>query len=80
MAPLYFQPHQHPQLVALMAHLERMQFDLLDAHRMAITVHDKARDDQPSVIARSASALTPPLPSVGCRGPVPDALLTRCRC
>ena len=32
MAPPHFQPHQHPQLVALMHRiLERMQFDLLDA-------------------------------------------------
>ena len=76
MAPPYFQPRQHPQLVALMKRiLERMQFDLLDALGMAITVHDKAHDDQPSVIASlgiGADFAAAQLSGVG--GPVPDAL------
>jgi ANTAR domain-containing protein len=76
MAPPYFQPHQHPQLVALMKRiLERMQFDLLDALGMAITVHDKAHDDQPSVIASlgiGADFAAAQLSGVG--GPVPDSL------
>ena len=52
MAPPYFQPHQHPQLVALMKRiLERMQFDLLDAledalhqrHQLRVLVWLKVR-------------------------------------
>ena len=55
--------------------LERMQFDLLDALGMAITVHDKAHDEHPSVIASlgiGADFAAAQLSGVG--GPVPDAL------
>jgi hypothetical protein len=53
MASPYFQPRQHPQLVALMQRIiERMQSDLLDVLGLAITVHDKRFDDgEPSVLA-----------------------------
>ena len=82
MAPPYFQPRQHPQLVALMNRiLERMQSDLLDALGMAITVHDKAMTSSHRCSPRSALALTSPLPS--CRASVarfPMRSLTRCRC
>jgi hypothetical protein len=74
MAPKDFQPHQHPQLVALMHRiLERMQTDLLDALGLAVVVHDKSQDEQPSVLA----ALGVGAEFVAAQqsgGPVPDAL------
>jgi hypothetical protein len=74
MAPPYFQPRQHPQLVALMKRiLERIQFDLLDALGMGITVHDKAHDEQPAVIASLPSCRVS-----AARYPMPSP--TRCRC
>jgi hypothetical protein len=76
MAPPYFQPRQHPQLVALMHRiLERMQSDLLDAVGLAITVHDKSHDEKPSVLAAlgvGADFAAAQLSGIG--GPVPDAL------
>jgi hypothetical protein len=76
MAPPYFQPRQHPQLVALMKRiLERMQLDLLDALGMAITVHDKGHDEQPVVIGSlgiGADIAAVQLSGIG--GPLPDAL------
>jgi hypothetical protein len=72
----YFQPHQHPQLVALMHRiLERMQADLLDALGSAIVVHDKRHDEPPSVLAAlgvGADFIDAQFAGIG--GPVPDAL------
>ena len=56
MAPATFQPHKHPQLVALMHRiLERMQSDLLEALGLAIVVHDKRNDAPPSVLAAAGA-------------------------
>ncbi|MFG1933321.1 ANTAR domain-containing protein [Mycobacterium sp. NPDC048908] len=76
MAAAYFQPHLHPQLVALMHRiLERMQADLLDALGLAIVIHDK-RHDQPAAVVAAAGVgadfVNAQLGSIG--GPVPDAL------
>jgi hypothetical protein len=76
MAPQHFQPHQHPQLMALLGRiLERIQSDQLDAVGLAITVHDKRRDEHPSVLAAlgiGAALVEAQLSGAG--GPVADAL------
>src|SRR4051812_50108928 len=75
MAAPHFQPHHHPQLVALMHRiLERMQSDLLDALGLAITVHDKRHDEQPSVLAAlGIGGGFAHAPVSGTGGPIPDA-------
>ncbi|HZN84566.1 MAG TPA: antitermination regulator, partial [Mycobacterium sp.] len=55
--------------------LERMQADLIDALGLAITVHDKRRDERPAVLASlgiGADFADAQLSGIG--GPVPDAL------
>src|SRR5439155_6956477 len=72
----YFQPGQHPQLVALMQRiLERMQSDLLDALGLAIVIHDKRHDEAPTVLAAlGVGADFAEVQFSGVGGPVPDAL------
>ena len=76
MAPSHFQPRQHPQLMALLDRiLERMQSDHLDAVGVAITVHDKRHDEQPSVLAAlGVGADITDAQFSGAGGPVSDAL------
>jgi hypothetical protein len=76
MSPVHFQPNQHPQLLALLHRiLERIQSELFDAVGLAITIHDRRRDEHPSVIAAlgvGSELVGAQLSGVG--GPVPDAL------
>ncbi|MGX9788923.1 ANTAR domain-containing protein [Mycobacterium sp. MMS18-G62] len=76
MSPLHFQPSQHPQLLALLQRiLERIQSDHYDAVGLAVTIHDRRREEHPSVIAAlgvGSELVGAQLSGLG--GPVVDAL------
>lgn len=73
----YFDPRQHPQLLALLHRiLERIQSDLYNAVGLAVTIHDRRHDEHASVIAAlgvGSELVDAQLSGLG--GPVPDALI-----
>lgn len=71
-----FQPRQHPELITLLHRiLERIRADIPNALGVAVTVHDRRFDEEPSVLAAlgvEAEMVAAQLSGRG--GPVADAL------
>ena len=75
MSAPYFQPRQHPQLIALLHRvLDRVRADLRAAVGIAITVQDRRFSEEPSVLAAVGLEAEMVEAQLALGGPVADAL------